>query len=133
PALFGLSGAPGGGLLGALGQVASNLAAVNPWALGVAAVTLAAGLASRRWWPRWPHIVIAMVAGTAVALAFEGLAGIAELSTALRYLDAIPRGLPPLSWPLHDLAALSELFGLAVALSIVALTQSVSIARAVAL
>src|SRR5690606_19576495 len=51
----------------------------------------------------------------------------------LRYLDAIPRGLPPISWPLHDLAALSELFGLAVALSIVALTQSVSIARAVAL
>ena len=132
-ALFGLPGAPGGGFLGALGHLLASLPDANPWALGVAAVTLAAGLASRRWRPRWPYIVIAMVAGTAGALALEGLARVAGTSAGLRYLDAIPRGLPPLSWPIHDLASLSELSGLAVALSIVALTQSVSIARAVAL
>ncbi|MCM5572144.1 SulP family inorganic anion transporter [Burkholderiaceae bacterium FT117] len=133
PALLGLPAEPGGGIAGALAQVAAQAAQIEPGALTVAAVTVAAGLGCRRWRPRWPHIVVAMLAGTAAAAAFDALARVSDGDSGLRYLDAIPRGLPPLSWPLHDLASLGELFGLAVALSIVALTQSVSIARAVAL
>jgi SulP family sulfate permease len=133
PAFLGLPGAPGGGLWGALSHVSARLAQTNPLALLVAAATFGAGLACRRWRPRWPHIVIAMVVGTLAALLAEGVARFTETQTGLRYLDAIPRSLPPLSWPLADLGRLSELSGLAVALSIVALTQSVSVARAVAL
>lgn len=131
--LLGLAGSPGGGFAGALVQAASELSAANPWAVGVAVLALGAGLASRRLRPAWPHIVFALAGGTLAALLAEGLARLIGTETGLRYLDPIPRGLPPLSWPLHDLASLSEIAGLAVALSIVALTQSVSIARAVAL
>src|SRR5690606_4020883 len=105
----------------------------SPWAIAVALVTVAAGLASRRWRPRWPYIVVAMLSAALFAALLEAGAGLLGQATGLRYLGAIPRELPPLSWPLADLAQLSELAGLAVALSIVALTQSVSIARAVAL
>jgi SulP family sulfate permease len=133
PALLGLGAPEGNGFVGVLGHVATRLAEANPWALAVAGMTLAGGLASRRWRPRWPHIVVAMLAGVLSAVLLEGLARALGTSTGLRYLGAIPRSLPPLSWPLHDLDELSELVGLAVALSIVALTQSVSIARAVAL
>lgn len=133
PALLGLSAAAGAGFIGVLGQVGSRLGEANPWAIAVALVTLLTGLASRRWRPRWPYIVVAMVSGALFAALLEGAVSLLGGSTGLAYLGGIPRELPPLSWPLHDLGQLSELAGLAVALSIVALTQSVSVARAVAL
>ena len=73
------------------------------------------------------------MAGTLTAASIELGARIVGRESGLRYLDAIPRSLPPLSLPVGDPAQLSELAGLALAVSIVALTQSVSIARAVAL
>ncbi|MFA7665829.1 MAG: SulP family inorganic anion transporter [Burkholderiaceae bacterium] len=133
PALLGLVAAPGGGLLGAFGHLGRHLASIQPAALAVAGVTLAAGLACRRWRPRWPYLVVAMLAGALLAWLLDSAVRLAGGASGLRYLDAIPRSLPPPSWPLGDLARLSELSGLAVALSIVALTQSVSVARAVAL
>ena len=133
PALLGLDAAPGAAFAGALAHVFARLGEIEPLPISIAAITVAAGLAARRWRPRWPHIVVAMLAGTAFAALFEAVALLFGESSGLRYLGAIPRSLPPLSWPLHDPAQLGELAGLAVALSIVALTQSVSVARAVAL
>jgi SulP family sulfate permease len=133
PSLVGLSVPAGTGLLGVFEQVATKLGQANPAAIAVALVTVAAGLASRRWRAHWPYIVVAMAAGTLFAALLEAVASLLGFSTGLRYLGAIPRSLPPLSWPLHNIAQLGELVGLAVALSIVALTQSVSIARAIAL
>jgi SulP family sulfate permease len=133
PALVGLQVPAGTGFVGVFKALAANVADVNPFAIAVGLATLAGGLAVRRWRPRWPHIVTAMLSGTIFAALLEAGAGALGASTGLRYLGAIPRSLPPFSWPLNDLAQLSELVGLAVALSIVALTQSVSIARAVAL
>jgi SulP family sulfate permease len=48
-------------------------------------------------------------------------------------LDPIARRLPPLSWPHVDPRVLGQLSGVAVAVAIVSLTQSVSIAKAIAL
>ncbi|NLD70826.1 MAG: SulP family inorganic anion transporter [Limnobacter sp.] len=133
PSLLGLDAPAGVAVLGVLERVARGLGEVSMAALAVAVVSFAAGLAARRWRPRWPNIVIAMLAGTLTAASIELGARIVGRESGLRYLDAIPRSLPPLSLPVGDPAQLSELAGLALAVSIVALTQSVSIARAVAL
>jgi SulP family sulfate permease len=133
PALFGLDAPPGARFFTLIVHVVETITEASPWAFCVAAATLAAGLAVRRWHPRWPFMVVAMLAGIAIAALLEGVAHLLGTSTGLNYLQAIPRSLPPLSFPVRDPGQLSELAGLAVAMSIVALTQSVSIARAIAL
>ncbi len=133
PALLGLDAPPGGKFFSVIVHVARSIAGASAWEFCVAAATLATGLAVRQWRPRWPFMVFAMLAGVAVAALLEAAANVFGARTGLRYLLAIPRGLPPLSFPVRDPGQLSELAGLAVAMSIVALTQSVSIARAIAL
>ena len=74
-------------------------------------------------------MLLALAAGTALAAAINaGLLGVAPVRT----LGAIPAPWPVPHLPQIDLRALPELLGLAFALTIVALAQSVSIAKAVA-
>ncbi|HEY0879751.1 MAG TPA: SulP family inorganic anion transporter [Zeimonas sp.] len=100
----------------------------RPEVIAVAVVTVVVGLVVRRWRPRWPSVVVAMLAGTAIAHALRFAFGI-----AVPMLDAVPRTLPPFALPHLGIEGMRELSGVAVAVAIVSLTQSVSIARALAL
>ncbi len=123
---------PAGTSFGAtLRIVAEHLGALRPAVLGVAIVTVAAGWLLRRYAPRWPGVVVAMLTGTVCAHLLNAVFGAA--ATGVTMLAPIPRQLPMPGWPGLDPATLGELSGVAVAVAIVSLTQSVSIAKAIAL
>lgn len=122
-------GAEAGTSAGAVLQhVGTHLAQIHPGALLVGAVTLAAALAVRRLRRHWPYMLIGLAAGTLVAAGLNERGG----EWTVRVLGALPSAVPPLHVPRIDWQTVPELLGLAFALTIVALGQSISIAKAVA-
>lgn len=89
-----------------------------------AALTVAVALLVKRWRASWPHMLLGLAAATAVSLLLPG----DQVATVGR----IPSPFPQWSWPAVPLRDLPELVGLALALSLVAMGQSVSIAKALA-
>jgi SulP family sulfate permease len=109
----------------------SHLGSINPFVTGTAVATVLASVATRRWLPRLPHMIAAMLAGSLVALLLNGLFG-GEAATGITSIGALKVGLPPLSMPDFSLGTLEQLFPIAVAVALLALTEAVSIARAIA-
>ena len=131
PDLLGLAKASAHGTVAVAVQVAAQLASLQPAALLVAAGTVGVALAVRRWRRSWPHMLIGMLAGTALAWAWNryGLGAQAPL----RSVGEVPVPWPRFEVPRITWAQATELLGLAFALTIVALGQSISIAKMVAL
>ena len=100
----------------------------------VGIVTLIVCVLARRLIPALPHMVIAMIAGGAIA-------ALCPLATrqfgwhepTIPLVGALPAAIPPLSLPSFDLAEWNRLGGSAVAIAVLGLTEAVAIARAVAL
>ncbi len=111
---------------GTLVQFAAKLPNSNPYAVVIAAVTLGVTLVVRRLRPRWPAMIIGMVAGAAASQSLGGRSHDVEL------VGALSGSLPPLSMPPLGLETLRELASPAVAVGILALVQAISAARAVA-
>lgn len=109
-----------------LHALASRHAAVWP-ELAVAALTLAITFAVARLRPRWPAMLLGLVGGYVLATAIEARGGV-----GVSQMGSIPAILPALSLPGFDLAHFGDLVGIALALSVVAMAQSVSIAKAIA-
>ena len=109
-------------------HLGAQLGAVHGAALGVGAATLAVLLVLRRALPRWPHVLLALAAGSALAALLHGAAP----GSAVAVVGAIPPIVPRFAWPTVALRDVPELLSIAFALTIVALGQSVSIAKAVA-
>ncbi|MEP7056751.1 MAG: SulP family inorganic anion transporter, partial [Caldimonas sp.] len=127
--LLGLAAPPVHGTPALLAHLARNFGAAVPAALLVAAFTFAAVLLVRRLLPRWPAMLIGLVGATALAVFLNRAAvGLGEVAVVGR----IPPIWPHLLVPDVDLKMLPELLSLAFALTIVALGQSISIAKAVA-
>ncbi|RYF39582.1 MAG: SulP family inorganic anion transporter, partial [Comamonadaceae bacterium] len=130
PDLLGLAAAAEHGAAAVVLHVVSQLRFVQPAALAVAGVTLAVALLVRHWRPSWPSMLAGLVAATALSWAWSGLIGASPLP--LRTVGQIQTPWPHFAVPTVSWSALSELLGLAFALTIVALGQSISIAKAVA-
>jgi SulP family sulfate permease len=109
-----------------LGRDATH-ATWNHAALAVAGVTLAVALALRALSPRLPSLLLGLAAGTLTAWLWNRSG-----TTAVATVGAIGSPWPPLHLPRIDAALLPDLLGKAGALTIVALGQSISIAKAVA-
>jgi SulP family sulfate permease len=103
---------------------------VNPYVTAVGAITVLAGLLVRRYAPRFPYMIAAMLAGSLAGVALDRLFGPA--ATDIRTVGALPGALPPLSHPVLSPATIKELGGNALAITMLALTEAVSIARAIA-
>ncbi|HPB73947.1 MAG TPA: SulP family inorganic anion transporter [Chromatiaceae bacterium] len=125
---FGLAIPRGSSFATTWGTLFSHLDQIDPYVTGVAVLTLVLGVAVRRWLPRWPYMIVAMVGGSLLGVAFQ-VSGVPGIST----VGALPASLPPLSMPDLSLENLRELFNGAVAVTLLALTEAVSIARAMAL
>lgn len=99
-------------------------------ALAVGALTLALAALLRWRWRRGPGLLIALLAGTALAVAGEraGLWGVGQLAR----IGTLPQALPPLTLPALAWADLPRLATIALALTLVALGQSIAIAKALA-
>jgi SulP family sulfate permease len=108
----------------------SHLADVQPWVMAVGAVTLACGILARRYLPKLPYMIVAMVAGSVVAALINAELG-AE-ATGIRTVGALVASFPPLSLPDFSLTAIKQTLFPATIIAILALTEAVAIARLVA-
>jgi SulP family sulfate permease len=107
-----------------------QLDAIQPFVLLIGAITLISGIASRRFFPKFPHMIVAMVTGSVFAYVANAIAG--ADSTGLKTIGALPATLPPLSTPDFSMTTFKQLAPSALAIAILGLTEAVSIARAIA-
>ncbi|MEW5943636.1 MAG: SulP family inorganic anion transporter [Pseudomonadota bacterium] len=103
---------------------------INPYITAVGVATLASGILVKRYLPRIPYMIAAMIVGSVAALLFDHLFG-AE-TTGIKTVGALPAGLPPLSLPDFSPEAIRQTAPSALAVAMLGLTEAVSIARAIA-
>ncbi|CAG9172684.1 putative sulfate transporter [Cupriavidus laharis] len=129
--LFGLAVPTGTSAFGVLRFLFDNVDAINWGAATVGAVTLGATLAFKRLGKQLPFMLLGLMAGYCVALLLNrtGWGGGHHVNVVGPIPSAIPSfHVPDISW-----RSVPDLLGIASALTIVALGQSISIAKAVAL
>jgi len=117
-------------LFGTLIFLWENWKELHPLATLVAVVTLLAGIIAQRRLGGM-SMVAAMVAGSVAAALFNIAFG--EETSGIHMVGALPQQLPPLSTPVFSLEVFRELSPLAFAMTLFALTEAVSIARAISL
>lgn len=111
-------------------QLAVQAGDINPYVLLVSGVTLATGILTKRYAKKIPYMIAAMIVGSLVAEALNLALG--QEATGIRTVGALPASLPPLSTPDFSLDALRVTLGPALVITMLALTEAVSIARAIA-
>jgi len=104
----------------------SALPHTNPYALAIAVATLITAILFRRYFPRLPGMLFAMVIGSVLASVLSAK------EHGVRLIGSLPGHLPPLSSPDLSTASVRELAPAALAVAMLGLTEAVSIARAVA-
>ncbi len=112
-------------------SIAAHLGQVHLGALMVTLVTLGVALLVRKLDKRKPYMLLGLVAGSLAAAAFNSWAA-SHGATPVSVVGAIAQPWPPFHVPSVDWRALPDLLSLAFALTIVALAQSISIAKALA-
>ncbi len=127
---FGLAIARGSGFVDTWGTLFSRFGETDPYIFAVAATTLALGVLVQQRFPKVPYMIAAMLGGSLLCWLLKGFAGAG--AEAITTLGALPGALPPLSAPQFDFAAFKELATAALAVSLLALTEAISIARALA-
>ncbi len=100
----------------------------NPQVIIVGLTAMIAGLLARRFLPRIPYMIVAMLAACGVFLIFSCVLGV----TTIPVVGVLPSSLPPLSAPHFTLDILRRLAPVALATTLFALTEAVSIARSLA-
>lgn len=98
-----------------------------PGVLMTGMFTLLLGIAVKRWLPKLPYMIVAMLGGAAfgyVLTAWKGL--------SMPTVGALPASLPPLSAPSLDPESIRAVASGVIAVTLLALTEAVSIARALA-
>lgn len=100
----------------------------HPMVMVVATITLLTGiLAQKRL--KGLSMVIALIVGSASGVFFNAFFG--EETTRILMVGALPQQFPPLSMPVFSLDVLRDLASLALAMTLFALTEAVSIARSI--
>ncbi len=103
---------------------------INPYVTSVAVITLVSGILVKRFVPRFPYMIAAMLIGSVAALLLNAHYGVAL--THIKTVGALPAGLPPLSSPDFSFGALNQMLFPSLIITMLALTEAVSISRAVA-
>ncbi|MBT8338614.1 MAG: SulP family inorganic anion transporter [Desulfatitalea sp.] len=98
----------------------------NLFELAVALSTLVCAWVLKTYRPRWPGLLIALVAGSLVSLALDGQAN------GVRLLGRLPAQLPPLSSPDFSLDTIRDTAPGALAIALLGLIEALSIARSMA-
>jgi SulP family sulfate permease len=109
-----------------------NFYEIDAGALFVGMATVAAGILCRRYTPRFPYLIAAILAGTVVSTLMNIAIAAAESGSAIAVVGYVPASLPPVSSPDFSLTTLKQLAPAALAVTLFALTEAVSIARSLA-
>jgi SulP family sulfate permease len=126
--LFGFGADAGHGTGALLAYAARHLGEVHPGAVVVGVITLVVAAALRRFNRDWPNMLLGLIAGGAAAALLNRYGATWQVGL----LGRVPSPLPPFHVPAVDWSHVGDLFGLGVALAIVALGQSISVAKTVA-
>ena len=113
-----------------LWAVVSHLRDINPATTATGAVTLAVGILIRLYRPRFPYIIVAMLIGCGTGLLLNLI--LEPQNSGIAFAGALPSTLPPLSAPAITLENIRLLAPAALATTLFALTEAVSIARSLA-
>jgi SulP family sulfate permease len=127
---FGMDIPRGLSFLDTLSTFAYGLADTNLYVAAVGAITLLAGIVTRRRYPKFPYMISAMLAGSVSAFLLNLIFG--ANSTGIAMVGDLPGSLPQLSHPDLSSDTLKKTLPVAFAVMILALTEAVSIARAIA-
>ncbi|HEY6911565.1 MAG TPA: SulP family inorganic anion transporter [Myxococcales bacterium] len=125
---FGVEIARGASFHQTIRALVAQAGKIDPYVTSVAMITLLSGMALKRRYPRLPYMIGAMLVGSIAGAVVNHLAG----TQVIRTVGALPATLPPLSLPIFSVPLFKELAGSAVAVTMLALTEAVSIARAIA-
>ncbi len=98
----------------------------NLYVVAIAITTLISALLFKKFLPRWPNMLMAMVVGAILSL----LLGAEQ--HGIKLVGELPAMLPPLSMPDFSFATLKQLAPGALAVALLGLVEAVSIARSVA-
>jgi SulP family sulfate permease len=128
--IYGIEIARGAPFYVVIERFVEQLDKINPWVTLVGAVTLAVGILSKRYIPKLPYMIVAMVVGSVVAYLLNLEVG-AE-TTLIKTVGALPAQLPPLSMPDFSSETLRKVLFPALVVTMLALTEAVSISRAIA-
>lgn len=93
----------------------------------IAFISLATGVVFKKFWPKLPNYLVALLVGSMVCIAIKG----PENGVAL--VGAIPSVIPSVSAPSLNIRLLGDLAPAAFAIALVGLLEAVSIARAIAI
>ncbi len=107
--------------------VYQQVAQINWMTTLVGVITVAAGILGKRYFKQVPYMLTAIVAGTLTALALNRF-----LDADVALVGVSPAALPPLSTPSFDFLTWQQLAPAALAVTLFALTEAVSIARSLA-
>jgi sulfate permease, SulP family len=119
---FGLPSPAHHGTGAVLAHLADTLGRSAAAALLVGGVTLVLAVVLKRFLPRWPFMLMALVVGSALAAWVRGVATV----------GAIPAIWPTFHVPKVQFESLPELLSFAFALTIVAMGQAISVAKTIA-
>jgi sulfate permease, SulP family len=125
---FGIPIEPGATFFVTLTQLGRAFVDVDPAITATGAVTLAVAILARRLVPRVPYMIIAMIAGSLFGYLLIRVSG-----AAIPVVGRLPSALPLPSLPSFDPESWRKLAPAALALTVLGLTEAVSIARALAL
>src|SRR5512139_773028 len=127
---FGLDIPRGTPFFETLALFARQIDAINPYVTAVAVITLASGILVKLYLPRFPYMIAAMLVGSFAALGLNAQYGVDV--THIKTVGALPSGLPPLSAPDFSFATLNQMLFPSLIITMLALTEAVSISRAIA-
>jgi SulP family sulfate permease len=127
---FGIEFPSGASFLETIEHLVLELDELNPYATAVGLATLATAVVTRRLNPRFPYMILAIVVGSLFAAALNAYFGAGK--TAIATVGALPLTPLAISAPDMSLDAIRKTLPIALAVTILGLTEAVSIARAIA-
>ena len=125
---FGIRIEAGTSFFATLVEMGRAFATLDPAITATGCVTLAVAIAARRLVPRIPYMIVAMIAGSLFGYLLIRVSG-----AAIPVVGRLPSALPLPSLPSFDPESWRKLAPAALALTVLGLTEAVSIARALAL
>ena len=128
---FGIELPAGSSFLTIVREFTLHVLEAKPYVVLVGAVTLAAGILSRRLVEKVPYMITALVAGSVAGFLFNLWLG--PEHTGIRTLGSLPSAIPNLSRPDLSPDTLKTLMGIAFGVTVLVLTEGISIARGIAL
>ena len=111
-------------------QTIAQFGSINPYVTIIGVITLAVGILSKRLIPKLPYMIVAMVVGSIVAYLVNQHYG-AE-NTLIKTVGALPSHLPPFVIPDFSYETIHKVLFPALVVTMLALTEAVSISRAIA-